>query len=97
MTSNHLEISFVWKSLVAICVYVWLKFERVFQLTRSSPTLRCSSPTRNVVISSDKSFPVQHKTCLSLAINAFVCTQQLHAYVRLCRTYMYMCAIHEVN
>ena len=27
MSSNHLDIRSVWKSLVASCVCVWLKFE----------------------------------------------------------------------
>ena len=38
MSSNHLGLRSVWKSLVAscVCVCVWLKFERAFS-TRSSP------------------------------------------------------------
>ena len=28
--SNHLDINFVWKSLVASCVCVWLTLERMF-------------------------------------------------------------------
>ena len=36
MSSNHLGLRSVWKSLVASCVCVWLKFERAFS-TRLSP------------------------------------------------------------
>ena len=43
MTSDHLDVTFVWKSLVASCVRVWLKFERTFSA--------CSSPARNTFVS----------------------------------------------
>ena len=36
VSSNRLDLRSVWKSLVASCVCVWLKFERAFS-TRSSP------------------------------------------------------------
>ena len=66
MTSNHLDISFVWKSLVASCVCVWLKFERTFST--------CSSPARNAFVSNAKcTSPDEHKTRSLLAINAFAC------------------------
>ena len=44
MSSNHLGLRSVWKSLVASCV--WVKFERAFS-TRSSPA-------RNGFVSSSK-------------------------------------------
>ena len=42
MTSDHLDISSVWKSLVASCVCVWLKFERAFST--------CSFPAQNAFV-----------------------------------------------
>ena len=48
MTSDHLDIGSVWKSLVASCVRVWLKFERAFST--------CLSPVRNAFFSSYKVF-----------------------------------------
>ena len=46
MSSDHLGLRSVWKSLVASCVYVcvWVKFERAFSI--------CSSPARNGFVSS---------------------------------------------
>ena len=36
MTSDHLDISYVWKSLVASCVCVWLKFKCTLSMCSSS-------------------------------------------------------------
>ena len=67
MTRNHLDISFVWKSLVANCVCMWLKFELAFST--------CLSPAQNAFVSSAKcSSPYQHKTRSLLAINAVACS-----------------------
>ena len=47
MTSHHLQISSVCKSLVysSSCVCLWLKFKSMFSMC-SSPAIRCSSPAR---------------------------------------------------
>ena len=71
--SNHLDINPAWKSLVALCLCVWLKLKHAFS-TRSSPVLMCLSPTWNTFISSAKSVCPQHKMHSSLAINMFVCS-----------------------
>ena len=66
VNTDHLNISFVWKSMVSSCVCVWLKFKRSFST--------CWSPAQNAFVSSAKcSSPGQHKTCSFLAINEFVC------------------------
>ena len=56
MSSNHLDLSSVWKSLVAscvcvcVCVCVRLKVERAFS-TRSFPALKRSYAARNAFVS----------------------------------------------
>ena len=70
--SNHLDINFARKSLIASCVFVWLKFKCALS-TRSSPAPKCSSSAYNSFVSSNKSVHPQHKTCSSLAINLFAC------------------------
>ena len=64
MSSNHLNIRTVWKS-IASSVCVWLKFEHVFS-TRWSPALKCSSPVWNAFISTNKCVHLQHNKCVSL-------------------------------
>ena len=59
VTSDHLDISSVWKLLVGSCVCGW-KFEHTFSM--------CSSPAPKL------SVHLWHKTLSSLAINAFVCS-----------------------
>ena len=77
MTSDHLDISFVWKSLVhvASCVCVWLKFEaRVFNIFVSSVKLvhlqheMCSSPVPKMFVSgpAQNTFIASNKRCFCL-------------------------------
>ena len=62
MTSDHLDVSFVWKLLVASCVCVWLKFERAFSMCPSPARKRVhlqrhvyvSGPAQNAFVASDK-------------------------------------------
>ena len=62
VTSSHLDISSVWKLLVASCVCVWLKFEFTFQCTclqhqnvqphcemRCLQCRKCTSPAQNAL------------------------------------------------
>ena len=71
VTSNHLNVNSVRKSLVAscLCMCVWMKFKCAFS-THSSPAL--------MFISSTKRFRLQCLQCLSLGINMFVCSVILY-------------------
>ena len=60
VTSNHLDISYVWKALV-LTGYVWLEFECTFPML-SSPAVKCSSPVQNVLVTSDKRICLQCDT-----------------------------------
>ena len=75
MTSDHLYTSFVLKSVVASCVFMDEVRIHVFYVFVSSKKER---PHRQ---SQKCSSPDQHKTCLSLAINAFVCSVISHSEV----------------
>ena len=65
MTSDNLEISYVWKPLVASCVCVAEVRTRVFSVFVSSVKCarllcqRCSPPGRNTFVVSDKRVSLQ--------------------------------------
>ena len=62
MTSDHLDLSFVW----SVCVCVWWKFECPFSMY--------SFAARNKFVSSTKSVHLQHNARSLLAINVFACS-----------------------
>ena len=74
MTSDHLDVSFVWKSVVASCMCVAGVRSRVFNVFVSSAKRVCLQ--RQMC-----SFPDQHKMRSSLAINAFGCSVILYSEV----------------
>ena len=52
MSSNHLDLRSVWKSLVASCVCVWLKFKHAFSTPVRLQRETGSSLARNAFVSS---------------------------------------------
>ena len=77
MTSDHLDISFVWKLLVASCVCVAEFRTCVFNVFVSNARFqRIRLQRANAFVSSAKSVRLRtsmHKTRSLLAINAFAC------------------------
>ena len=69
MTSDHLDKSSVWKSLVASCVCVCVAGVRTYVFN-----FFVSSAKRARLQRQKCSSPDQHKTRSSLAMNAFVCS-----------------------
>ena len=76
VTTNHLNINSVWKSLIASCVYVAEVGNHVFNKFVSSTKVFVSS-TKYVCFQC-QSVPLQHKTCSLLAIKVFICSVILY-------------------
>ena len=74
MTSDHLDVSFVWKSVVASCVCVAGVRSCVFNVFVSSAKRVCLQRQKC-------SSPDQHKTRSSLAINEIGCSVMLYSEV----------------
>ena len=74
MTSDHLDIGSVWKSLVASCVCVRLKFESAFST--------CLFPVRNTFFSSSKVFvsgPAQNAFVASDNVLCLQCDSEVNS------------------
>ena len=71
MSSNHVDISSVWKSLVAICVRVAEVQMRIFNAIVSSIKVFVSS-AKHVCLQYQCSSPTQNVS--SLAISVIVCS-----------------------